>query len=222
MIEIPCLRENYGGLRGQPVRYLVVHYTAGRNDRAVDNGAYFARAQVGASAHYFVDGQTVVRSVPEEAVAWHCGGSLYRHPECRNGNSIGVEICSRWEDGQYRFDPAALERAKGLLRQLMARYGIPADRVLRHYDVTGKCCPAPFVGRGQRDWEAFKGGLSMYDTVEQVPVWGRGTVEKLTDRGVLTGDGGGLGLSYELVRILVILDRAGIFDNEEETTCLMH
>ena len=62
----------------------------------------------------------------------------------------------------------------------------------------------------------------MYDTVEQVPGWARGTVEKLVDRGLLTGYGSGLGLSFDLVRILVILDRAGLFDSKEETACPMH
>lgn len=222
MVEMPCLPANYGGLRAQPVRYLVVHFTAGRNDRAVDNGAYFARERVGASAHYFVDEQTVVRSVPEDRVAYHCGALSYLHPECRNGNSIGVEICTRWGEAGYEFAPAALEQARLLLRDLMARYGIPAERVLRHYDVTGKLCPAPFIGAGLGSWEKFKGGLTMYDTVEQVPGWARGTVEKLVDRGLLTGYGSGLGLSFDLVRILVILDRAGLFDSKEETACPMH
>ena len=90
ILEMPCNRANYGGLRGQKVDYIVIHYTAGRNDTAVNNGAYFAREAVGASAHYFVDEHAVVRSVPEDHVAWHCGGAVYRHPDCRNGNSIGV------------------------------------------------------------------------------------------------------------------------------------
>ena len=212
MVEIPCRRENYGGIRSQKVTYLVIHYTAGYNDTAENNGVYFAREQVGASAHYFVDENKVVRSVPEEYVAWHCGGSSYRHPICRNGNSIGIEICTK----DYGFAPEALERAKELARLLMARYGIPKDNVLRHYDVTGKICPAPFVGKGERAWQTWKGGLQVYNTMEQVPGWAKETISKLVERAYLTGDGNGLNLSDDMTRILVILDRAGVFEKEEE------
>ena len=101
---IPCREENHGSRRTEPVSYLVVHYTAGNGDTARDNGRYFARCAVGASAHYFVDKTRVVASVAEENVAWHCGAASYRHPHCRNGNSIGVELCSVLRDGQYAFE----------------------------------------------------------------------------------------------------------------------
>lgn len=51
-----------------------------------------------------------------------------------------------------------------------------------------------------------------YETVDEVPEWGRATVQKLVDRGILRGDGDGLGITYDLLRTLVILDRAGVFD----------
>ena len=213
ILEMPCNPANCGGKRNAAVEYLVVHYTAGHNDTAENNGAYFAREQVGASAHYFVDANTVVRSVAEDHVAWHCGGAVYRHPRCRNGNSIGIEICSRYENGVYSFAPAALERAQELLRQLMERYEIPLERVLRHYDVTGKLCPAPFVGAGKDAWERFKGGLTVYQKQEHVPDWAKNSVQKLVERGALTGDGeGNLNLSQDLTRTLVILDRLGVLD----------
>ena len=215
MTEIPCRKDNYGGRRTQKPVYIVVHYTAGHNDTAQNNGRYFAANKVGASAHYFVDEHRVVRSVPEDFVAWHCGGSSYRHPTCRNGNSIGVEICSKFENGSYFFAPRAVERAKELVRMLMEQYGIRAEHVLRHYDVTGKCCPAPFVGPGQPAWEEFLGGLRMYKTLQDVPSWAAPTVEKLVERGLLEGDGTELNLSHDMIRTMVILDRAGVWDKEE-------
>lgn len=150
--NIPCLPANYGGPR-QATEYLVVHYTAGDGDTAEANGRYFARETVGASAHFFVDDRQVVSSVPETHTAWHCGGAVYRHPDCRNGNSIGIELCSRQKDGRYTISDATQDRAAGLIRQLMERYGIPRERVLRHYDVTGKLCPAPMVEPAA--WEQF-------------------------------------------------------------------
>lgn len=212
IIDIPCRRENFGGMRASAIKYIVIHFTAGRNDTSENNGQYFAREQTGTSAHYFVDDTSIVRSVPDEYVAYHCGGNYYHHPKCRNSNSIGIEICTKWENGAYLFSPASVELAQKLTRQLMQKYDIPADRVLRHWDVTHKVCPAPFVGNGQPAWEDFKGGLMLYEKFENVPDWAKPSVQKLIDKGVLQGDGSSLNLSQDLVRTLVILDRLGKLD----------
>lgn len=211
---IPCNTQNYGGLRGQKVRYIVIHYTAGRGDTAQDNGRYFANNVVAASAHWFVDENEVLASVPEQFVAWHCGGAAYMHPECRNSNSIGVELCSEMDqNGQYYFTEQTLENAKELVRTLMERYDIPMERVLRHYDVTGKICPAPFVGAGMDAWEEFKGGLTVYPKFENVPDWAKPTIQKLMEKDLLLGDEkGNLNLTKDMTRTMVILDRAKVFD----------
>lgn len=51
-----------------------------------------------------------------------------------------------------------------------------------------------------------------YNTVDECPDWARETVQKLIDKGYLGGNGQGLDLSHDMVRILVIQDRAGSFD----------
>ena len=50
-----------------------------------------------------------------------------------------------------------------------------------------------------------------YNTVEECPSWARETIQKLIDKGYLGGNGQGLDLSHDMVRVLVILDRAGAF-----------
>lgn len=215
-LAIACNTGNYGGLRTQEVRYIVVHYTAGNGDTARNNAVYFGREVVGASAHWFVDEQDAVLSVPENFVAWHCGGAAYQHPECRNGNSIGVELCSRKDDkGVYYFTDGVLENGVTLIRELMEKYDIPAERVIRHYDVTGKNCPAPFVGSGAGEWDIFKEAIKTYqkryNTPEELPSWAVETIRKLMDRNILQGNGQGLDLSHDMVRMLVVLDRAGMF-----------
>ena len=47
----------------------------------------------------------------------------------------------------------------------MATYKIPPENVLRHFDVTGKRCPAPFVENPEQ-WKAFKERLNKM-TVEE-------------------------------------------------------
>lgn len=51
-----------------------------------------------------------------------------------------------------------------------------------------------------------------YNTVEECPSWARETVQKLVDKEYLNGTGEGLDLSADMVRLLVILDRAGAFN----------
>lgn len=51
-----------------------------------------------------------------------------------------------------------------------------------------------------------------YNKVEELP-FGADTVQKLIDKGIIKGvdDKGNLGMSYDSLRIIVILDRAGVF-----------
>lgn len=53
----------------------------------------------------------------------------------------------------------------------------------------------------------------IYNYVDKnMPEWARGTIQKLVDKGLLKGDENGLALTDELLRILVINDRAGLYD----------
>jgi hypothetical protein len=51
-----------------------------------------------------------------------------------------------------------------------------------------------------------------YNTIEELPSWAKETIEKLVTKGYLKGDGNGLDLSHDMVRMLVINDRAGLYD----------
>lgn len=217
---IPCHESNYGGRRKE-TKYLVLHYTAGDGDTAEDNGIYFSKGPVGASAHWFVDEKEAVLSVPEDCIAWHCGAEAYWHPHCRNGNSVAVELCSQKNAaGEYEIPARTLENGGELVRKLMKQYGIPLENILRHYDVTGKKCPAPLVEAGK--WKEFQERLMRYDTIDALPVWGQKTVEKLIMQGHLQGDGQGLDLSRDMLRMMVILDRAGVFADKPCTAAETH
>lgn len=214
------------------IDYLVIHFTANNGDTAKNNADYFARENISTSAHYFVDENEVWQSVRDADIAWHCGTKgTYFHPYCRNANSIGIELCSRMQDGKYYFRSGTVDQAVQLVRTLMARYGIAPDHVVRHYDVTHKNCPAPFVENAAA-WQDFKRRLTgevddmtadevkqlieqsktVYTTAEAVPDWGRATVDKLVRKGWLQGEEkGNLNLPEEMLRVLVINDRAGIY-----------
>ena len=207
---------NYAAGRSGPVEYIVIHYTSNQGDTAKNNADYFAREKVGASAHYFCDKNEIWQSVKDSDTAWHCGAKTYRHPDCRNANSVGVEICMNDKKGNVR--RGSIETAAELVRYLMQRYSVPVDRVLRHYDVTGKYCPGPMVDDPAL-WAAFKQSLTQteddsvrYKYYDDMPDWAKPTVSKLVKKGYLKGEGGGvLNLTEDTLKVLVINDRAGCY-----------
>ena len=159
--KIPCNISNYGGYRGlEGIKYIVIHYTANNGDTATGNGNYFKNNYVGASAHYFVDETNIIQSVEDNREAWHCGASIYYHKECRNKNALGIEICSEKDNkGKYFFNVATIENAIKLTTYLKDKYNIADNNIIRHYDVTHKNCPAPFV-ENPAEWEKFKARLN--------------------------------------------------------------
>lgn len=216
---VSCDPSNYRAGRTQPVRYIVMHYTANNGDTARNNCDYYHRVGgLQASAHYFVDEHGAMQSVRECDTAWHCGARAYWHPECRNANSIGIEMCSRKRaDGSYYILPETVANAAALAREIMQRYGIDTEHVLRHYDVTGKRCPMPWVD-DPAQWAAFLAMLTpehpneeedenmvKYKTIDDVPEWYRSEVQELMDAGALKGTGNGaIDISEDVVRGAII------------------
>ena len=157
---------NYGSGQADRIKYIVIHYV-GALGGAESNCKYYVSQYIGASAHYFVgfNGE-IWQSVEDKNIAWHCGAKKYVHPDCRNTNSIGIELCVRNKGSQddtsrdWYFEDATVQAAIKLTKDLMAKYNIPADHVIRHHDVTGKICPNPFVyNHTPHTWDAFKAAL---------------------------------------------------------------
>lgn len=227
---VSCDPSNYRAGRTQPVRYIVMHYTANNGDTARNNCDYYHRVGgLQASAHYFVDEHGAMQSVRECDTAWHCGARAYWHPECRNANSIGIEMCSRKRaDGSYYILPETVANAAALAREIMQRYGIDTDHVLRHYDVTGKRCPMPWVD-APAQWTAFLAMLTpehpneeeeepmtRYNKIDDIPAWARSDAQRLIDRGALRGnERGELDLSLDMLRTLIVCQR--MVDQAKET-----
>lgn len=149
-------KSNYGSYRNvSKIKYIVWHYTANDGDSDESNARYFKTANRKASAHYFVDDDSVTISVPDTYVAWSVGGSRYSNYKttggaslykiCTNTNSISIELCDTNKNGKYDVSSRTLKNAILLTRQLMDKYDIPISNVIRHFDVTGKSCPAYYV-----------------------------------------------------------------------------
>lgn len=215
--------NNYKRGRTKAIKYLVIHYTGNKGDTATNNVKYFTNNVVKSSAHYFIDENSIYSSVPVTDTAYHCGGGRQARNGgkwfdiCTNSNSIGIEMCLLDKNGIIR-DKTVINTVE-LIRQLMKEYKIPAENVIRHWDVNGKNCPAPFAGDDNAYWRDLQKRINteedkdmMYNTIEDMPEFARATIQKLCDKGVLKGDSNGLNLSYDMLRIFVILDRAGVFE----------
>lgn len=218
-LTIQASPETYtSGRGGHSVEWIVIHYT-GAPGSARNNGIYFSGGNRNASAHYFIDDNDTVLSVPEGDTAWAVGN--FRG----NQESISIEVCSDGED----FTSAEIERLRTCTLDLMNRYGIDASHVIRHHDVadyyTGrfvdphKDCPAPYVSGDPTGikWKTLhdyvtgvsqsastggsqesNGGGSTSGSVEQPSAsgdidvdgyWGRNTTKKLQQHFGLYVDG---------------------------------
>lgn len=234
---IPCNPKNHGGTRKKSdIKYLVYHYTGNDGDHDTANAIYYRDNVVEASAHYFVDDDSITQSVGDLTTAWAVGGKKWSdcaktgggklYGIAKNSNSISIEMCDTERNGVYNLTEKTMENALALGRVLMARYNIPIERVIRHFDVTGKHCPAYFMD--ETKWAAFKARLveteeddmPRFNAIKEMPAWAQATIRKLVDKKMLTGSGGAkdedgrpadLDLSQDMLRIFVINDRAGLY-----------
>lgn len=154
-------KSNYGGTRStKDIDYIVVHYTGNSKDTALNNCKYFQGASRGASAHYFVDGgKYIYKSVAVNRAAWAVGGCYSTagaagnyYKKCTNANSLSVEMCNSVGKVPANVQEQTIE----LVKFLMKKYGVPASRVIRHWDVNGKVCPEPWAGATNSCWSNFK------------------------------------------------------------------
>lgn len=159
--QVPASRGN------NPIQWIVIHYLGVAN---ADNENLYGG---GYGGHYYVSraGKIYKAADPRTAVVWQCGGGLQGsgghqyHGICTNYNSIGIEngVCY---DGTWYFTQETQESLVFLVSKLMDEYGIDINHVIRHYDVTGKICPAPYVNNDNYKtswtWDQFKTNLASY------------------------------------------------------------
>lgn len=161
MFKIRANRKNYGAKRStKNIKYIVIHFTANDGDHDTSNGNYFKNNVVKASAHYFVDSDSITQSVPDNYEAWSVGGSKYGdcaktgggkfYGKCTNSNSISIELCDDKKNGKIYPTQKTIDNALLLTKYLMKKYGVPSARVIRHFDVNGKRCPDYWCGTAEK------------------------------------------------------------------------
>lgn len=170
--------------RSEKIKWIVVHYLGVPN---ADNPYLYGG---GYGGHYNVqrNGEIYKAVNPSAGVVWHCGGSIQGESKdangiaphryygsCTNFNSIGIEcgVCyagtekspSGTSDKWY-FTTETQASLVWLVSKLMDEYGIAIDHVIRHFDVTGKTCPNPYVRNNHFmtnwTWPEFVANVKQY------------------------------------------------------------
>lgn len=205
-------------------------YTDGPNDWDRPNLEVCVHAFVGKAEDGTVD---TCQILPWEYRAWHCGGDAnnthlsfeiceddlqdreYFEAAYAEAARLTAMLCNK-----FGFDPLAdgvvIDHAEGYRRGLASN----------HADV------GHWFGRFGKTMDDFRAAVAaemeddmtkqevqaivqeslagrVYKRLEDVPQWAHPTVERLVKSGALEGDGEALNLSYDLLRTLVILNRAG-------------
>ena len=149
--------------REEEIKYIVIHYTGTISDAKAIIKSYNDLRSKNASADFFVDHNGEVYQYNpniDERYSWavggdkkaNNGGKLYKM--VNNENSISIEMCNSLNSVPEKVK----ENTKQLVEYFMEKYNVEADHVLRHYDVTHKTCPAPWV-KNVTLWNNFKAEL---------------------------------------------------------------
>ena len=114
---------------------LILHYTGMPSAAAALERLCDPAAEV--SAHYLIDEDGSLTSlVPEARRAWHAGASSWAGRQRLNDCSIGIELVNPGHEWGYRpFTEAQYGACALLCRAILARWPIPARRVLAHSDI---------------------------------------------------------------------------------------
>ena len=153
------------GIRNSGIKGIIMHYTANNGGTARNHKTYFNNLSgVYASAQLFVDDIEAICIIPLNEVAYHANdiqkyvnGQPYYPLRSILGNAnystIGVEMCL---DKNGNITEKTFQNTVKAVKELIAIYpNITREKIWRHFDVTGKNCPAPWVAKPS-ELERFK------------------------------------------------------------------
>lgn len=219
-------RYSRPGIKLKGKRKGILHYTANLGAGAKNHVTYFGKSLIEqneklpekdrrfASAHIFVDKHEARCIIPLDEVAYQANDGNYRGvPELKpNANylAIGVEMCQE-KDGS--FHPDTIERTEDVFVELSKMFGWdPLKDIVRHYDVTHKNCPAPWVTDSkqftdfkQRVKNKMNGVVQMaaQRDINKVSDWAKKDWEEATANGYFDGTRPGDKITREEMAVVV-------------------
>ena len=168
-------KSRFGYRGNNSIKWIIVHYTGDRHSqgqaRKTANAMQTWKRTV--STHYLVGDDGIYHTVKDKYCAWHCPYEKENKCAACNSNALGVDLVEHKldeksksvNDRDWYFTDKVIQDGAELVAMLADKYDIPDDHIVRHYDVTGKWCPRPFVGNDINEvthdkhefgWIAFK------------------------------------------------------------------
>lgn len=209
--------------------YVVLHHAAEKScSPYLIDSRHKADRQSGMGYHYYVrkDG-TVYRGRPEWAVGVHM----------QEKNNVSIGICAEGDyDEEYIMPEEQKDALKELLRDIKLRY--PESVIKGHRNICNTSCPGKYYPLSEmmtyyrniiaseseelsvtqyeelkKEINKLKSRVGYFNSVdESINELYKPTIEKLTAQGKLEGnEKGELKLTSDMMRILTILDHAGVF-----------
>ena len=175
---------NSGGGKGSEV------FTYGGNDKAFAKSIVNSLENVGFKNRGIKDGSNLY--VVRRTTA----------PSCL------VEICfvDSKEDVELYKKIGAENVAKAIVNAIMGNNSIKEDLLMTQYEELKS-----EISKLENKVNDIS--VPIYNYVDKnLPAWSKDTVKKLLDREILKGDGNELNLSEDMLRVLVMNDRAGLYD----------
>lgn len=156
------------------IKYIVMHYTATNGATAHNEVMYFATnpSALYSSADFFIDDNEIwqYNTKVDTRYSWAVGdGSSGSYGnKCNNTNQISIEMSCYQSGSQWYIGNKTYTNAVELVKYLMKKYNIPAENVIRHYDVSKKLCPGVngwIAALGsEATWKKFKTDISNTNT----------------------------------------------------------
>lgn len=179
---------------------ITIHSTANAKSTAQNERDYLTNP-INTSAtgwHYVVDEKSVIMAIPPNEVAYHCGHKYGNH------SSIGIEMCESGDREKVILNTLLLTK------QLMKEYNIPLNKVVRHYDWTGKNCPRILNYNNWEGWNDFIIRLDNFSLSykNEPDPWASESWSKFTTNNIIDGTRPKDFVTRQ--EVITILDRLGV------------
>ncbi|MFB1098185.1 N-acetylmuramoyl-L-alanine amidase [Terribacillus sp. JSM ZJ617] len=149
-------------LTGGKPSFIVDHETANNSADAHDHYSYFQGTKISASAHAFIDADTILEIIPLDEVAYHV---QYQKPidnqmfgDDANDAAIGIELC---RTGNFS---EAYDRYVWYNAYLCKKFGISTSRIVAHktLDPERRSDPESWLNPNGVKWSEFISDVKTY------------------------------------------------------------
>ncbi len=180
--------------RKEQIKYIIIHDTGNtsKGSDAMAHFNYFNSANRNSSADFFIDSENILTvNDYRKYYTWHCGDGKGKNG-ITNKNSVGIELCVN-SDGDYE---KAFENLISHTARLAKELNIDFNNILRHFDASGKICPASMSGSNWKKWNDFKNEVrkkmseSKFNDIKNH--YAEKHIKKLESYGIINGDEKGM------------------------------